>query len=216
MTNIEETKFSDVAKNTAIAFVVGSIVGLFLSMGAYIISMLFRLPGLRALRRVKAEEVRNMSDSIRGGSELKLSVHGGPVKGVVDDLRKKMIEGLIGEGLTETIAVSMVHNRERLQYDVSQWDTLINAVKNMLSQGYSEFLVAAHLELTLGIPTAPRLDLIKAMFDCGIEDHSLFHSALAVEGYGVYEFEEAIRLHDVEERTWSSALQSSFMKVAKC
>lgn len=216
MTNIEETKFSEVAKNTVLAYIIGSIVGLFLSMGAYILSMLFRLPGLHALRRVKAEEVRNMSDSIRGGSELKLTVHGGPVKGIVDDLREKMVEGLVGEGLTETIAVSMVHNRERLQYGVSQWDTLITAVKSMLSQGYSEFLVAAHLELSLGIPTAPRLDLIKAMFECGIEDHSLFQRALQVEGYGVYEFEEAIRLHDVEERTWSSALQSSFMKVAKC
>jgi len=216
MTNIEETKFSDVSKNTILAFVIGSIVGLFLSMVAYIISMLLRLPGLRALRRVKAEEVKNMSDSIREGSDLKLTVHGGPVKGILGDLRKKMTEGLMGEGLSETIAMAMVHNRDRLQYDVSQWDTLIKAVKNMLSQGYSEFLVASHLELSLETPTASRLDLIKVMFDCGIEDHSLFQSALQVEGYGVYEFEDAIRMHDVEGRNWSSALQFSFMKVAKC
>jgi hypothetical protein len=178
--------------------------------------MLLRLPGLRALRRVKAEEVKNMSDSIREGSDLKLTVHGGPVNGILGDLRKKMTEGLMGEGLSETIAMAMVHNRDRLQYDVSQWDTLIKAVKNMLSQGYSEFLVASHLELSLETPTASRLDLIKVMFECGIEDHSLFQSALQVEGYGVYEFEEAIRMHDVEGRNWSSALQFSFMKVAKC
>jgi hypothetical protein len=199
-------------KDGLIGFVIGVVAAVLVTIGSAILTMIMWLPGLRALRKAKGEEVEMLTRGIRQDSGLVPTLKGTLQDGVLAPARRGMVDAFMEQGVPEGVAEAMVSFRGRLMYTPSRWDDLVGKVKHYLTSGYGEALISVHLRMVEKDPSIGTVELLSTMLSEGWKDPQVIRMALAQEGYTSEDFEKALRYHKVFGLAQDASMRKSFLK----
>lgn len=205
-----DSSLGDMAKHSIIAFAIGAVVTVLAAMVGTVVAVVLRIPGLRALRSARDNEMDNMTSSICVTPDVKPTLSGKVRENEVESLQLTAAEWLQKEtGLSDGLVEALVSRKDRLMNNAAEWKALALRVKSMLEQGYTEETIACHLKVSSVELKAPTLDLLVLMVQSGVKSWDVIRFAMETTGYDVEAFEEAIHSNKVLGMDWARAVQRS-------
>lgn len=184
-------------------FIATIVIGLVLFAIGWVVSQIVITPAIIYLQRSFGK--LKDTDAITHKSSLS-----GKVTQNIGDTVKELTSRLIHEfGFSAATADALLFGRQRVTLTTKEWAELAKKHSSMMAQGFSDNILAIHYGVSQKTPTAARLTLLDAMVRKNVP-WQLLGATMDVRGYDLNKFEEAIRLHDVEDLKWVVAINLSF------